>query len=86
MLINSPCEFIVQLPSNEGEYQSPHGHQDRQRDQHGPNVNPEVIRNEMCGLERFDSVVDLVVLNSRIDKNAGIVEYEADDLNSVFLL
>ena len=83
MLVNGPCKLVVQLPCFEGEDDGSDSHQNRQSDEHGLDVVPEVLGNEAARVEVVGSVLDLIELDSGVDENTDVVENESDDLNGV---
>lgn len=60
MLVNRPCKFVIQLPSNEAEYQTHDGQKERQCDDDRFDLVPKVRRESL-------SVADLADLDCRFD-------------------
>jgi hypothetical protein len=72
-LVDSPSKFIVQLPCLKCEHESSDSHQDRQSDQHGLNLVPEIGGDKFLLVEVVGCVLDLVKLYGGVDENADVV-------------
>lgn len=84
MFVDSPCKLIVQLPGDEGKDDGGYSHEDGQGDEHGLDLGPEIIRDEVVLVQGLDRIPDLILLDGGIDENANVVDDESDDLNGVF--
>lgn len=83
VLVDGPCEFIVQLPCDEGEQGGCECHQTRQGDEHGPDVEPELRLDILVLVELVGGVPDLVELDGGVDGDTDVVDDESDDLNGI---
>lgn len=83
-LVDGPCKFVIELPGLKSKEESSNGHEDRQSDEHGLDIFPEVTRDKGAVVEVVGRVFDLIELNAGIDENADVVDDDSDDLNGVF--
>jgi len=83
-LVDGPCKLVIQLPGLKSKKDGRNGHEDRQSNQHGLDVFPEVARNKGAIVEVVGRVPDLVELDAGIDENADVVDDDSNDLNGVF--
>lgn len=83
MLVDGPCELVVQLPGNEAKSNSRDSHEHGYGDQHRLNGDPEVVGDERFLVEGVGGVFDLIELDSCIHHDAYVVDDESNDLNGV---
>ncbi len=86
MLVNRPGKFIIEFPSNYRQDYSEKGDDAWHRHQKRLYISPDGrIWLDVVGIcESSYGLVNLVVLNRRIDKHANIIDANPDDLNGVF--
>lgn len=83
MLVDCPCELVIQLPCNKPKGNSSNCHEDGHGDQHGLNVYPEVAGNECLLVKGGGSVLDLVELNGCVHHDSYVVDDKSNDLNGI---
>lgn len=83
LLVNRPCKFLVQLPSDDSETQRAYSSNDRKSNEIRPDVGPEILLDELQISQLLEGVVDLIALYGCVDKNGHVHGHDADDLNGV---
>jgi hypothetical protein len=95
MLVDSPCKFIVQLPAYDAHQHGRQSNDTGDRNQRRLNDGPNVPGNGRCGKPRIGRrpnpklrqsgirIMNLVHLDSRVNKHRGIENTDTNDLDGV---
>ena len=89
MLVDRPCELIIELPRNVAKHRSEESNDDWNSNQVRLDNWPEQLAFKQVtwaclAVKRPHSFMDLVDLNGRIDEEPEIVKTQSNDLNGVF--
>lgn len=83
MLVDRPCKFIVELPSDNHHQDRAHGNDARNDNQKRLRFPPHVYRDGAFGHKHFDGVLDLLDLHRSVNQKTEVAHAQTDDLNGI---
>lgn len=84
MLVDGPCKFIVQLPSDDHHQQRAHRYDNGDDNQEGFGFPPHIFIDGVVDGQHADGFLDLLDLHGAIDQKTDVADAQPDDLNGVF--
>jgi hypothetical protein len=83
VFVDRPGEFVVQLPSDDGQANGSKRKNARNGNEERLGLSPNFQVNFILQAQGDHSFFDLIHLDSCIDQEADVIDADADDLNSV---